>query len=309
VIDQIDGGRFVYKTVNYNSPETTTAMPASDVTTGTLALPLASTASRTGYTLNNWFTTSSRNVSAATPGNGYVVPSSPITLYAGWTGSTNNVTWDVQGGTPNIAGTTFVTGGSISAAPATPPTRNDYVFAGWAASIGGTALTFPYSPPDLTSITLYAKWTLLTTSQSALSITSTSGQFGTNLTLITTGGTGTGAISYTVSNGTATGCQVVAGVLSASSAGTCIVTAMKASDNTYLSTTTAATPITFSTKSVSVSAGSSTINYGGSFTNSYTAGPLAGSDAIATVSYTYTGTGGTSYGPQPPLQPLLELTQ
>ncbi len=296
VIDQMDSGRLVYKTVSYNSPETTTAMPASDVTTGTLTLPVASTATRTGYALNNWFTTNTRNVTAATPGNGYLVPSS-TTLYAGWTGSTNNVTWDTQGGTPAIAGTTFVTGGSISSAPATTLFKNDYVFAGWASTIGGTALTFPYSPADLTNITLYARWTLLTTAQSALSITSTSGQFGTGLTLITTGGTGTGAISYTVANGTASGCQVVAGVLSASSAGTCTVTAMKASDNTYLSTTSSATAVTFSAKTVAVSAGSGNINYGGSFTPSYSAGPLAGSDAVATVSYSYTGTGGTTYGP------------
>lgn len=295
-IDQVDSGRFVYKTVSYNSPETTTAMPASDVTTGTLTLPLASTASRAGYSLNNWFTTNARSVSAATPGNGYLVPSS-TTLYAGWTGSTNNVTWDTQGGTPTIAGTSFVTGGSIASAPATTPVKNDYVFAGWASTIGGTALTFPYSPPELTNITIYAKWTLLTTAQSAISITSTSGQFGTALTLITTGGTGNGAVSYTVANGTASGCQVVAGVVSATSAGTCTVTAMKASDTTYLSTTSAATTVSFSVKPIAVSAGSGNINYGGTFTPTYSAGPLAGSDAIATVSYTYTGTGGTTYGP------------
>jgi uncharacterized repeat protein (TIGR02543 family) len=245
VIDQIDGGRFVYKTVNYNSPETTTAMPASDVTTGTLALPLASTASRTGYSLSNWYTTSARNVVAAGPGVGYLVPSSPITLYAGWTGSTNSVTYDSQGGSAVSAGS-FVTGGSIASAP-TPPVKIDNVFAGWATTIGGTAITFPYSPPELTGITLYAKWTLLTTPQAALTLTSTSGTVGTPLTLTVSGGTGGGAVSYTVANGTATGCSITTGSLSASTAGTCMVTAVKFSDSTYLSATTGAVAVTLST--------------------------------------------------------------
>mgnify|MGYP000429187560 CR=1 FL=1 len=244
-IDLVDSARLVYKTVNYSSTETTTAMPASDVTTGTLALPLAATATRTGYTLNNWYTTNVRNVVAAGPGVGYVVPSSPITLYAGWTGSTNSVTYDSQGGSAVSSGS-FVTGGSIASAP-TPPIKIDNVFAGWATTIGGTAITFPYSPPELTGITLYAKWTLLTTPQAALTLTSTSGTVGTPLSLTVSGGTGGGAVSYTVSNGTATGCSITTGSLSASTTGTCMVTAVKFSDSTYLSATTGAVVVTLST--------------------------------------------------------------
>jgi uncharacterized repeat protein (TIGR02543 family) len=252
-IDLIDSGRLVYKTVNYSSTEATTAMPASDVTTGTLALPLAATATRTGYTLNNWYTTNTRNVVAAGPGVGYAVPSSPTTLYAGWTGSTNTVTYDSQGGSAVTAGS-FVTGGSIASAP-TPPVKIDNVFAGWATTIGGTAITFPYSPPELTGITLYAKWTLLTTPQAPITLTSTSGTVGTPLSLTISGGTGGGAVSYTVSNGTATGCSISTGSLSASTAGTCMVTATKFSDSTYLSATTGAVAVTLS--SIGLSAPSS----------------------------------------------------
>lgn len=295
VIDQIDSGRLVYKTVSYSSPETAT-LAASDVTTGTLTLPIASTATRAGYSLNNWFTTNVRNVSAAAPGVGYLVPAT-TTLYAGWAGSSNSVSWDVQGGTPSIAGTTFVTGGAIAAAPASSPTRNDYIFAGWSATNGGTALTFPYNPPELTNITLYAKWTLLTTNQAALAVSSTSGAYGTALALTTSGGSGIGAVSYTVTNGTATGCQITAGSLVSTSFGTCLVTAFKASDSTYLSYTTSATTVTLAKKSVSVTTGSQTINFGGTVTGSYSSGALAGSDAISGVTYTYTGTGGTTYGP------------
>jgi hypothetical protein len=81
-IDTIDSGRLVYKTVAYSSPESAT-MPATDVTTGTLRLPLASTATRAGFALNNWFTTSARSTVAAAPGGDYAVTAS-TTLHAGW---------------------------------------------------------------------------------------------------------------------------------------------------------------------------------------------------------------------------------
>ena len=64
-------------------------------------------------------------------------------------------------------------------------------------------------------------------------MTSKSGTFGTGLTLTTSGGSGTGAVSYTVSNGTASGCAVDAGVLTASGAGSCLVTASKAGDASF----------------------------------------------------------------------------
>ncbi|MEN9749467.1 MAG: hypothetical protein RL149_545 [Actinomycetota bacterium] len=81
VIDQIDSGRLVYKTVSYSSPESAT-LPSTDVTTGTLRLPLASTATRAGYALNNWYTSSGRTTVAGSPGGDYLVTGS-TTLHAG----------------------------------------------------------------------------------------------------------------------------------------------------------------------------------------------------------------------------------
>ena len=86
---------------------------------------------------------------------------------------------------------------------------------------------------------------LAKSNQAPLSITSTSGTFGTPLTLVTSGGSGTGALSYVVdSGGTATGCVVTSGSLSSTSAGTCILTATKASDGNYNSVSSSATTIT-----------------------------------------------------------------
>jgi hypothetical protein len=80
--------------------------------------------------------------------------------------------------------------------------------------------------------------------QATLSISSTTGVFGTNLTLATAGGSGTGSITYTYAAGTTT-CSLVGGVLSANGAGTCLITATKAADATYGSISSSQTAVTF----------------------------------------------------------------
>ena len=82
------------------------------------------------------------------------------------------------------------------------------------------------------------------TAQATLTVTSTTGTYGTALTLTTAGGSGTGAVSFVVTNGTATGCAVGSGSLLSTSVGTCSVTATKASDATYQSTSSSATTVT-----------------------------------------------------------------
>ena len=80
--------------------------------------------------------------------------------------------------------------------------------------------------------------------QATLTVTSTSGTYLTPLTLATSGGSGTGAVSYAVVNGTATGCAITSGQLNSSSAGTCLVTATKAADSNYNATSSAQTTVT-----------------------------------------------------------------
>jgi len=82
--------------------------------------------------------------------------------------------------------------------------------------------------------------------QVALAITSTSGYLDSPITLVVSGGSGAGAITFTVTNGTATGCAIVTGVLTATDGGTCIVTATKAAVAPYAVASSAATTITIS---------------------------------------------------------------
>lgn len=80
-------------------------------------------------------------------------------------------------------------------------------------------------------------------SQAVLSVTSTSGTFGVGLTLTSSGGSGTGAISYSVVSGS---CSVSGTTLTASSAGSsCVVKATKASDTNYNEISSSNTTVTF----------------------------------------------------------------
>jgi hypothetical protein len=107
--------------------------------------------------------------------------------------------------------------------------------------------------------------------QSTLTVSSTTGTYGTELLLTTSGGSGTGMVSYSVS-ATATGCSITSDGLVSTSAGTCAVIATKADDVNYLSKTSASTLITLQKAAQTIAfvpiAGSGTLLQGGSLTAS-----------------------------------------
>ncbi|MHB1906526.1 MAG: hypothetical protein ACYCRG_06450 [Acidimicrobiales bacterium] len=80
--------------------------------------------------------------------------------------------------------------------------------------------------------------------QPTLVVSSTKGFFKTPLKLTTTGGAGSGAVTFSVANGTATGCAIVNGALTSTSEGTCLVTATKAASGNYAQATSATTTVT-----------------------------------------------------------------
>jgi uncharacterized repeat protein (TIGR02543 family) len=136
--------------------------------TGTMANQTASAATaltgnaftRTGYTFAGWNTIAGGG--GTSYANGASFPfSASTTLYAQWTANTLTATYDSQGGSAITAGST-TTGGAIASSPGTP-TRAGYTFNGWfAASSGGSAITFPYTHGQTANFTLYAQWTLIT---------------------------------------------------------------------------------------------------------------------------------------------------
>jgi hypothetical protein len=114
------------------------------------------------------------------------------------------------------------------------------------ATVDGTAtITFSSDPTFLIAATvLFA--------QSALTITTRTGTLGSALALLTSGGSGTGAITFTAANGTASGCAISGSSLTATSAGTCLVTSTKAGDATHLSVSSPPTTITLAAKALPV---------------------------------------------------------
>jgi hypothetical protein len=106
------------------------------------------------------------------------------------------------------------------------------------------------SPSSTTTTTTTVPPTTTTTvsqiTQTALRITTRSGYVGKSLVLRTAGGSGSGRVSYRVSNGTATGCKVSGQVLTAKSPGTCVVRATKAGDPTFTAISSPATRVALS---------------------------------------------------------------
>jgi hypothetical protein len=64
-------------------------------------------------------------------------------------------------------------------------------------------------------------------------LTSTSGTQNTPLTLTSSGGSGTGAVTYVVTDAGGAQCTITGSILNAPNAGTCTVTVTKAADGTY----------------------------------------------------------------------------
>ena len=122
-------------------------------------------------------------------------------------------------------------------------------------------------------------FTSLGIAQSALSVNAASGTYGSVTTLSTSGGSGNGAVSYSVDSGN---CSISGDVLSNSTAGSCVVTATKASDGTYFSTTSTQATVVIGKKSeifsYSIASSTGSFTYGAAYTVSMTfpAGAVAG---------------------------------
>jgi hypothetical protein len=114
---------------------------------------------------------------------------------------------------------------------------------------GQVAFDTLISAPDYWTINDSGEYTEPTVTTSPLTITTVSGTVGTPLTLATSGELSTDVISYTVSNGTAD-CVIDGAELTASTAGTCIVSATDVTTGVL----SAATSISFAAATVAIPA-------------------------------------------------------
>jgi trimeric autotransporter adhesin len=206
-----------------------------------------------------------------------------LTSLNGTFGST--VTLTTSGGSGTGAVSYAATNGSAAGCSVSGSTLS--------ATNAGTCLVTATKAGDATHVATSSPPTTVTfapATQSPLSLTSLSGPFGSTITLTTSGGSGTGAVSYVATNGSAAGCSVGGATLSATSAGTCVVTATKAGDGNYQVTSSPPTAVTFTSgvrPVLSVTTLSGT--YGSTIT-------LAISGASGTGAVTYSATNGTAAG-------------
>lgn len=108
---------------------------------------------RTGYTLDGWYTslTGGTKVSSST------IPTGDTKLYARWKPNTYTLKYNLNGGSGCTTGT--LTYGSTYGTLCTP-TRTGYTFKGWYTSAsGGTKITESKVVDTTTNIDIYAQWT------------------------------------------------------------------------------------------------------------------------------------------------------
>lgn len=135
-----------------NTPSSTSKSVTYGSTYGTLP-----TCTRTGYTLDGWYTAASGGTKITSSST--VSTASNHTLYAHWTANTYTVTYNVNGGNALSTTTKSVTYNSTYGTLATP-TRTGYTFNGWyTASSGGTKIENSTKVTITANQTLYAQWT------------------------------------------------------------------------------------------------------------------------------------------------------
>jgi hypothetical protein len=96
-----------------------------------------------------------------------------------------------------------------------------------------------YSQAQITNTLTFIKAT-----QSTLVVTSVSGTYGTPITLTTSGGSGSGTVSFLVSDAGTASCSVSGSLLSFTTVGTCRVVATRDADGVFDSRSSASTTIT-----------------------------------------------------------------
>ena len=235
----------------------TNAPPPSGVAASSLGTPVSGTASATApttLTLSTSSTTSSITVPSGALPTGTTISAYPIAsitalasqvpanhsyvvaVAVSWqtgTGSSPDATLPI---TLTITDVSIVAGDVIYVL-----TSSGMVVAGTATVSGTATVTFTADPVFV--VTAVAK-----SAQTPLQVNSATSPVSHSVKLSTVGGSGSGAVTYSVSDGTAKGCTLTSSspvTLSATTFGTCTVTAIKAADSDYGAVSSPATTIRF----------------------------------------------------------------
>ena len=121
------------------------------VTKSSLVTLSSNAFNRTGYTFIGWNTAADGSGTSHPNGATFTVGTADLTLYAQWTASTVNITFNANGGSGSTGPTAMVPGDALTAPTVTRP---GYNFTGWS----------PSPPPTVPTVdtTFTAQWTIQT---------------------------------------------------------------------------------------------------------------------------------------------------
>jgi uncharacterized repeat protein (TIGR02543 family) len=152
-------------TVTFNadggSPATQTRTVAGGASVGSSNMP--SDPAKSGSTFGGWYT--------STGGGGTWFTASTtvtgdLTVYAKWTTVQYTVTFHANGGSPATQTRTVASGGSVgSSNMPSEPTKSGSTFGGWYIAASGGGTQFTGSTTVTGTITVYAKWTAVSTAE------------------------------------------------------------------------------------------------------------------------------------------------
>ena len=178
------------------------------------------------------------------------VAQEPLVLVAGSGVAGTSVALGTSGGSGSGAIGYEIVGGTASGcALLASPTRVSAATAGTCQVRATKDAAGVYLPATSATVAV----TFEPAEQAPLRVHAPRGSVGSPVRLSTTGGSGSGAVSFAVVGGSAAGCAVVADRLSATAAGTCVVTATKAGDAVHRAVTSAGTSVSFGAAAVTPS--------------------------------------------------------
>ncbi|MGC8497977.1 MAG: hypothetical protein ACP5OV_00540 [Acidimicrobiales bacterium] len=179
-----------------------------------------------GTTVSLYPVTSTSSVAGSLPGG-----SSAIAAAA--------VSWLAPGGSAPVAATALTL---TAADPAIVAGDTVDVLTSSGVTIIATATTSDSITANFSSDPVFVVATAIALQpQAALTLAGSRTTVGHPVTLVATGGSGSGAVTYAVTGGTANGCSLNGATLSVRGPGTCVIQATKAGDLTYESATATAT--------------------------------------------------------------------
>jgi hypothetical protein len=234
-----------YAGTSVTAVSTTSITAISPAGAGTVDVTATTPSGTSAASVADHFTYGAPTVSAVSPSSGPSVGGTSVTITG--TGFVPGLT-SVAFGTHVGTSVTAVSATSITAiSPAGTGTVDVTVTNPVGTSVTNVADHFTYGAPALIA-------------QAALSLATTNGTVGTPLTLTSRGGSGSGAVTYVVTNAGSAGCAITGNKLSAARAGACNVKVTKAADSTYLVASSPVTKVTLKAKVAPVILRATTVN-------------------------------------------------